>query len=117
IRERVLAELGRLDAPYVVLAVPLLIETDFAELVDRVLVVDAPVETQLERLMRRDGSTHAEAQAMIDAQLDRETRLAHADDVIDNGGTLDSVRAQVESLHRRYLQLATVCREESGRAE
>lgn len=117
IRERLLAELDRLDAPYVVIAVPLLIETDFAELVDRVLVVDAPVDVQLDRLMTRDGSTRAEAQAIIDAQVDRETRLAHADDVIDNSGDLAATRAQVEALHRRYLQLATVCREESGRAE
>ncbi len=112
IRERVIAELGRLDAPYVIIAVPLLIETDFAKLVDRILVVDVPVDVQLDRLMARDGSTRAEAQAIIDAQVDRETRLAHADDVIDNSGDLASTRAQVETLHRRYLQLATVCRDE-----
>jgi len=117
IRERVIAELERLDAPYVIIAVPLLIETDFKELVDRILVVDAPVDVQLARLMARDGSTRAEAQAIIDAQIDRETRLAHADDVIDNGGDLASTRAQVEALHRRYLQLATVCRDETRRAE
>jgi len=117
IRERLLAKLERLDAPYVIIAVPLLIETDFAKLVDRILVVDAPVEVQLARLMARDGSTRAEAQAIIDAQVDRETRLARADDIIDNSGDLASTRAQVEALHRRYLQLATVCREESGRAE
>src|SRR5690606_34053296 len=110
-------KLERLDAPYVIIAVPLLIETDFAKLVDRILVVDAPVEVQLPRPMARDGSTRAEAQAIIDAQVDRETRLARADDIIDNSGDLASTRAQVEALHRRYLQLATVCREESGRAE
>lgn len=117
IRERLRAELDRLDAPYVIIAVPLLIETDFAELVDRILVVDVPVEVQLARLMARDGSTRAEAQAIIDAQVDRETRLARADDIIDNSGDLASTRTQVEALHRRYLQLATVCREGSGRAE
>jgi len=102
---------------YVIVVVPLLLETDFHQLVDRVLVVDVPIEMQIERLMTRDGSTRAEAQAIIAAQAPRETRLAHADDVIDNSGSLDSTRAQVEALHRRYLQLATVCREESGRAE
>jgi len=117
IRERLLAKLDGLDAPYVVIAVPLLVETDFVELVDRVLVVDAPVDVQLDRLMARDGSTRAEAQAIIDAQVDRATRLARADDVIDNSGDLAATRAQVETLHRRYLQLATVCREQSGRAE
>ena len=117
IRGRLLAELRQLDAPYVVIAVPLLVETNFDQLVDRVLVVDVPVEVQLERLMQRDGSSRAEAQAMIDAQVDRETRLARADEVIDNSGSVDSTRAQVEALHRLYLQLAMVCREESGRAE
>jgi len=113
--------LARLEAlrgePYAIVVVPLLVETEFEELVDRVLVVDVPVETQVERLMARDGITRAEAEAMIAAQTTRETRVAHADDVIDNSGSLDSTRAQVEALHRRYLQLATVCREESGRAE
>ncbi len=117
IRARVLAHLGRVEAPYVIIAVPLLVETDFAKLVDRVLVVDAAVETQLERLMQRDGSTRTEAEAMVAAQTRRDARLARADDVIDNAGALESTRAQVEALHRRYLQLATVCRDEAGRAE
>src|SRR5690606_29770790 len=75
IRERVLARLARLrDAPYAVVVVPLLIETDFHELVDRILVVDVPVETQLERLMARDRLSRAEAEAMITAQSDRAAR-------------------------------------------
>ena len=117
IRKRLLARLSSIDAPYVIIAVPLLIETNFTELVDRVLVVDVPVEKQIERLMARDNISRDQAKAMIAAQAPRETRLAHADDIIDNSGSLDSTRAQVEALHRRYLQLATVCREESGRAE
>lgn len=117
IRESLLARLSSIDAPYVIIAVPLLIETNFTELVDRILVVDVPVELQIERLMARDNISRDEAEAMIAAQAPRETRLAHADDIIDNSGSLDSTRAQVEALHRRYLQLATVCREESGRAE
>ena len=107
IRARVMAQLGRVDAPYVIIAVPLLVETDFGKLVDRVLVVDVPVETQLERLMERDGSTRTEAEAMVAAQTTRDARLARADDVIDNSGALAFTQAQVEALHRRYLQLAS----------
>src|SRR5690606_38933494 len=105
IRKRLLARLSTIDAPYVIIAVPLLIETNFTELVDRILVVDVPVELQIERLMARDNISRDQAEAMIAAQAPRETRLAHADDVIDNSGSLDSTRAQVEALHRRYLQL------------
>ena len=117
IRARTLAQLRHVDGPYAIVAVPLLVETDFGELVDRVLVVDVPMATQLERLQARDGIAPAEARAMTDAQVDRETRLAAADDVVDNGGDLDATRAQVERLHRRYLDLATVCRDGAGHAE
>lgn len=118
IRERTLARLAAVrNAPYAIVVVPLLVETDFGKLVDRVLVVDVPVDAQLERLASRDGIDRAAAEAMVAAQASRETRLAHADDVIDNAGDLAATRAQVERLHARYLELATVCREDSGRAE
>jgi dephospho-CoA kinase len=87
--------------------VPLLVETSFGALVDRVLVVDSPEAAQLERLLRRDAIPRAEAQAMLRAQVDRATRLKAAHDVIDNSGTPEATRRQVELLHRRYLDLAT----------
>lgn len=118
IRQRTLARLEAVrDAPYAIVVVPLLVETNFGELVDRVLVVDVPVDTQLERLVARDGIDRSAAEAMVAAQTSRETRLAHADDVIDNAGDLAAARAQVERLHARYVELATVCRDESARAE
>ena len=106
IRARTLAKLEELEAPYALVAVPLLVETDFGEIVDRILVVDAPESVQLERLMRRDATPKPEALAMLRAQVDRATRLKAAHDVIDNSGTIDATRRQVESLHRRYLDLA-----------
>jgi dephospho-CoA kinase len=106
IRARTLAKLEALEAPYALVAVPLLVETDFDEIVDRILVVDAPENVQLERLMRRDATPKPEALAMLRAQADRATRLKAAHDVIDNSGTIDATRPQVESLHRRYLDLA-----------
>jgi dephospho-CoA kinase len=98
--------LAELRTPYAVVAVPLLIETTFKDLVDRILVVDCPEGAQLERLMRRDAIPRTEALAMLRAQLDRATRLKAAHDVIDNSGTPEATRRQVEQLHRRYLELA-----------
>ena len=106
IRERALRQIAATQGPYTIVVVPLLVETFFGQIVDRVLVVDCPVELQLERLVRRDGLARAEAEAMIAAQVDRESRLAAADDVIDNSGSIDATREQVATLHERYLALA-----------
>jgi dephospho-CoA kinase len=118
IHTRTIAKLKALSAPYAVVAVPLLLETNFRELVDRVLVVDCPETQQLERLMRRDAIPKPEALAMIRAQVDRATRLKAAHDVIDNSGLPDATRRQVDLLHHQYLALAaqrdpatTVCRQ------
>jgi len=107
IRARLLARLGEVRRPYTIVAVPLLVETDFAALVDRVAVVDCAESQQLERLMRRDGIPRTEAVAMIAAQADRATRLRAAHDVIDNSGDVEATRRQVALLHHRYLELAT----------
>jgi dephospho-CoA kinase len=101
-----LRALERIKAPYVIVVVPLLVETSFGALVDRVLVVDVPVETQLQRLMQRDGLSRDAAAVMIGAQADRPRRLAAADDVIDNSTDLAATREQVDRLHQRYLELA-----------
>ena len=106
IRARTRAKLAEIDAPYALVAVPLLVETSFRDLVDRILVVDCPESAQLERLMRRDALPRDEALAMLRAQADRATRLTAAHDVIDNSGATDATRRQVEQLHRRYLELA-----------
>jgi dephospho-CoA kinase len=108
IRGRTLAKLAELEAPYALVAVPLLVETSFGDLVERILVVDCPESLQLERLMRRDAIPKAEALAMVRAQVDRATRLKAAHDIIDNGGTTDATRRQVELTHRRYLDLAAL---------
>ena len=106
IRARTLAKLAELESPYALVAVPLLVETSFGELVDRILVIDAPESAQLERLMRRDAIPKPEALEMIRAQVDRATRLKAAHDIIDNSGTIEATRRQVELAHRRYLDLA-----------
>lgn len=93
-------------SPYVVLAIPLLRESGRYGWVDRVLVVDASAETQLARLMARDGVTAELAESIRAAQASREQRLAIAADVVVNDGSLDDLDDAVERLHRRYLDLA-----------
>jgi dephospho-CoA kinase len=93
-------------AAYQILVVPLLAETEFGEVVDRVLVVDCSTASQRERLMARDKESAATAEAMIKAQISREDRLAIADDVISNDGPLAELARAVEKLHRNYLAMA-----------
>jgi dephospho-CoA kinase len=106
IRARTQAQLATLTTPYALVAVPLLVETSFQDFVERILVVDCPEATQLERLMRRDALPRAEAAAMLRAQADRATRLKAAHDIIDNSGSPDATRRQVAQFHTRYLELA-----------
>ena len=106
IRARTLEALESMRAPYAVAVVPLLVETGFGELVDRVATVDCPRETQLERLVKRDGIDLDRAESMLGAQVDRRARLRAADDGIDNGGSRESTRRQVRRLHVLYRRLA-----------
>jgi dephospho-CoA kinase len=107
IRGEALAEVARATGPYTVLVVPLLLETGaYRGQVQRVLVVDCPVELQIERTMQRSGLTLGEVEAIVAAQLPRARRLAQADDVVDNSGPIEAARTQAERLHRRYLELA-----------
>ena len=91
---------------YVIVAIPLLVETRGASRFDRVLVVDCDPEIQLARLQARDGATREQASRMLAAQATRAQRLAVADDVIQNNGDIASLRDQVEKLHRAYLAAA-----------
>jgi dephospho-CoA kinase len=92
--------------PYQVLVIPLLTEGGRRDHVDRVLVVDAPEDLQVERLIARDSVTREQAQASLRAQAKREARLRLADDVLTNNGMIEDLRAQVAALHARYLKLA-----------
>jgi dephospho-CoA kinase len=107
IRELTAARCETATGPYVIVAIPLLVETRGAKRFERVLVVDCEPELQLARLQARDGMTRAQADRMLAAQTSREKRLAIADDVIRNDGDLAGLRDQVEKLHRQYLELAS----------
>jgi dephospho-CoA kinase len=91
---------------YVMVAIPLLVETGGADRFDRVLVVDVDPAIQLARLQARDGSTRAEAERILAAQATRAARLAVAHDVIRNDGDLVALRDQVAALHHQYLEAA-----------
>jgi len=94
-------------SPYVIVDVPLLVETGrWFERCDRVCVVDCPPELQIARAAGRDGHSREEIEAILAAQASREARLAVADDVIDNSGTLSALQTRVDALHARYLALA-----------
>ena len=104
------AEMERQSAaargPYQVLVIPLLTEGGRRDHIDRVLVVDAPEELQIARLMQRDHVQREQAVAALAAQAKRDARLEFADDVIVNDGDPAALTARVDALHREYLRLA-----------
>jgi dephospho-CoA kinase len=95
---------GARDArgPYVLLAIPLLVESGHYDWVDRVLVIDVPEDVQLARVMQRDGVDRASAQGALAAQATRAARLARAHDVIVNDGSLADLDGAVGRLHARW---------------
>jgi dephospho-CoA kinase len=106
IRELTDARSEAATGPYVIVAIPLLVETGGAARFDRVLVVDCDPDLQLARLMARDGTRREDALRMLAAQAPRAARLAVADDVIHNDGDLASLRDQVAKLHAEYVAAA-----------
>ena len=101
------AEVKQLDAPYCIICIPLLFETNMAHLADRTLVVDCSIKTQIERLEKRDNMTVERIQSIIDSQVSRDFRKAHANDLIDNSETNDRLAEAVKKLHNFYLSLST----------
>jgi dephospho-CoA kinase len=99
-------EAAQAQGPYVIMAIPLLVEGGSSERVDRVLVVDADETLQIQRLQARDGSSADEARAILSSQASRAARLGIADDVLLNTGTVADLRQAVDRLHEQYLQLA-----------
>ena len=111
IREESQRRIAAARGPYVVHVVPLLIESpDYRSRVDRVLVIDAPEELQVERVRARSGLSEEEVRAIIAAQATRAERRAAADDVIENRGTIDALRQQVAAFHRKYLEYSKAAR-------
>lgn len=106
IRELMLSRLETSTSTYTILVTPLLLETDQFKLVNRILVIDVPVEIQLERTLQRDGSNRETVESIIASQISREERLARADDIVDNSELPEKIPQQVFSLHEKYLRLS-----------
>ena len=99
------------NTPYVILVVPLLIESGaYGQQVNRILVVDCEVETQIARVMARNGFSRSEIAAILATQASREQRLLAADDTLSNeefhGENQENLRARIIVLHQRYLDLS-----------
>ncbi|MDS4028732.1 MAG: dephospho-CoA kinase [Candidatus Contendobacter sp.] len=107
-RIRVLARerIAGLSTPYCLLVIPLLAETGMTDLVDRVLVVDAPEAERVRRVMARDGINETQARRILAAQADRDRRLALANEIVENAGDLAALDQRVAALHRHYSTLA-----------
>lgn len=106
IREEAFRRAAVAPGPYHIVVVPLLVESPMRAQMDRVLVVDCDEQVQLQRLLERDADSAAQARRMIAAQASRAARLAIADDVIRNDGTLRDTERQVQALHEAYLRPA-----------
>ncbi len=107
---RVFAEIHRqtqlLSSAYCILSIPLLLETNMSHFVDRILVVDCPVEYQVSRVKQRSQLSEARIRTIIDSQVSREERNKRADDIIDNTGTHGKLAEQVKKLHNLYMTIS-----------
>jgi dephospho-CoA kinase len=107
IHQESLRQIREVTAPYIVVVVPLLLESaGYKGIIDRVVVVDCDPETQVRRVMQRSGLARNEVLSIIASQVPRERRLRAADDIIGNDGDIARLREQVDALHTKYLRLA-----------
>lgn len=107
VRNEIQKKTQELDEGYCIIVVPLLVEAGYFDLIDRILVVDTTIENQQERLKARSGLDQEQIKKIMASQVDRKTRLSHADDVIENNSDIKKLEEQVESLHQKYLKLAS----------
>lgn len=107
IRNEVKRRLALTQSPYVIVAVPLLLETGaYRDIAQRILVVDCSEAQQVARVTARNGLDEAEVRTIMAHQLSRQERLRQADDIVDNQGVRSALSPQVKQLHHRYLKLA-----------
>lgn len=106
IRQRILKRIDEAtDTPYVLADIPLLVENNYVDYFDRVVVVDCTEEQQIERVRSRDELSEAQIKRIMQSQASRQTRLAAATDIVDNTGDLASLQSQMEKLHESLLSL------------
>ena len=91
---------------YLLVVIPLLIETGFSDLIDRTLVVLSSEENRIKRVINRDDRNIAEIQSIINSQVTDEKRISCADDIIENNNNIKELESKVRQLHDRYIQLS-----------
>ena len=106
IRTETIAQLEHSSSPYTILSSPLLLETTQYELVDRILVIDAAEDLQIMRATARDANNPEQIKKIMATQMKRSERCARADDIIHNHGNLKDLDTQIQSLHKKYLDIA-----------
>ena len=104
IQEEVKQKLSTASGPYQLVVIPLLTTSPLQNQVDRILLVDCDVNTQLTRIMRRDGITLDLAEKIIASQSTRNERLSIAHDVIENNSVFEKIIPQVRKIHEKYLR-------------
>ncbi|MDP3517703.1 MAG: dephospho-CoA kinase [Pseudohongiella sp.] len=104
IRQEIMNRLQACKPPYCLLSSPLLLETDQQKMCDRILLIDAPEQLQLDRTQRRDNTSADAVKAIMASQLTREQRQSMADDIITNDSDLLSLHAAVDKQHMLYLE-------------
>lgn len=117
IRQRMFELCHQANSGYVILEVPLLVEGGLYQHVDQVVVVDLDEEAQALRASRRDNSSKEQIQKIMAQQADRQTRLAHADHVIDNSGSFFELKTQVQALHSRLLDKVKACHLDTNKSK
>ena len=106
IKHEMVQQVQQLDSQYAIVVIPLLIEAKQQDLVDRILVVDCPTETQIQRVTQRDHRSAKQIHAILDAQASREQRLQIADDVIENTGSIEELKNKICKLHQKFLDIS-----------
>jgi dephospho-CoA kinase len=107
VRREILAQIASVKAPYCIVVVPLLLETGYRELVDRILVVDCTQQLQIERASTRDNSDAGQIESIAATQASRQSRLDAADDVVDNSGDIATLEPQILQLDAKYRSLTS----------
>lgn len=108
IRQQMLSQLQHHQTEaYVILSIPLLIENNMQDFVDRILVIDIPEQLQLERASLRDGAKNSDIKTIISKQATRQLRIESADDIIENSGDIENLQQSVLNLHKKYIKNCT----------
>ena len=103
IAEQIKDELNASKSPYTILVSPLLLETNQRDFCDKVLVVDVPIELQMERTIKRDGVSEDQVKSIIKSQINRDERLQLADEIIINEGSIEDLEMIVRELHEKLI--------------